>query len=141
MPKSERKTAFTVGSRRLLKGLVAVTLIVAATGILLFLPPFSIWPLYPVTLALHAWAGIFIAVPFFLAFFIHGLASLQQAGYDRWKRSGLALGLSFSLVLATGIWRMIQPELPAWLLIIHILSGSLVILLGLVHGARVRLDR
>ncbi|OUM86430.1 MAG: hypothetical protein BAA01_06680 [Bacillus thermozeamaize] len=140
-PNARKETASSMQARHLLKGLIVVTLIAAASGILLFLPPFSIWPLYPVTLSFHAWIGIFISVPFFLAILIHGMASLRKAGLGRWKRSGMVLGLAFMLVLATGIWRMIEPELPGWLLVVHIVCGSLVILLSLVHGARVRLDR
>lgn len=113
----------------------------AASGVLLFLPPFSLWPLYPATLSLHAWLALVVAVPFLLALMLHGGRLMRQTGMGRWTWSGVAFGLSFLLVLGTGIGRMLQPQLPAWWLVIHMVAGALTILFGLMHGARVRLDR
>ena len=116
-------------------------LVAAGSGVLLLLPPFSLWPLYPVALSFHGWLGLLAVAPFLLALLLHRSRGRQSAGSSRWTWTGVALCLSFFSVLGTGIGRMLVSQLPAWWLVLHLLAGSLTILFGLMHGARVRLDR
>lgn len=127
--------------RRWLKGLTAAVLAAAASGLALFLPPFSLWPLYPLARGFHAWLGLLAAVPFLLALLLHTGRGRPSAGPGRMTWTGTALCLSFLLVLGTGLARMLMPRLPTWWLVAHLLAGSLTILFALMHGARVRLDR
>lgn len=137
--KIPEKPVRTRSGKRWLRRLTVAILIAAGSGLLLFLPPFALWPLYPVTLALHAGLGIVAAVAFLWALWLHG-GRLRKTE-RRWMGSGLAFSLSFLLVLGTGVARLLQPELPAAWLVIHLAAGSLTILFGLLHGARVRLER
>jgi len=142
LPQEKTKPARRPGrGKPWLKGVTAAVLVAAASGMLLFLPPLSLWPLYPVTLVLHAWLGILVAVPFLLVLVLHGGRRRRPAAPRGWTWSGIGFGLSFLTVLATGIARMAQPQLPVGWLILHMVTGALTILFGLWHGARMRLDR
>lgn len=117
----------------LLKWAGILTLVLGGSGILLFLPPFAIWPLYPYTLWGHRILALLAVVPFLLVLGLHGAMRRRKMRHPL-VYSGWGMGLGFVVTLASGAWMWTQADAPTWLWIVHMGTGLVTMALTLIHA-------
>lgn len=109
--------------RRVLAAVTAAVFLTGISGLLLFLPPFSIWPLFPATLFLHRLSAFLVLAPFLGVLLWHGGGSLWRKGWQRKSATGIGLGVLFLLSFTSGWFMMGEGEPGAWLDLLHMLLG------------------
>lgn len=119
-----------------LRGMAWLVMVSSGTGVLLFIPPFAIWPVYTYTLFLHAWLGWVLAFPFLLAGALHGIQRLRRRGWNKYSQSGCLFSLLFFLAVITAAFSYWLEEPPPWMWMAHMASGGAVCILALIHGLR-----
>lgn len=125
-------------SNRLLHWLSVATAVSAGTGVLLSVPPFTlfIFPVYEQVHMVHGWISLAVGVPFIVAVFAHGVPAWRARGFSFLTKSGLLLTLAFGVALASG-WhaRFAQDKLP-WILFVHLGGGIVTAVAIFMHVRR-----
>jgi hypothetical protein len=112
-------------------------IVAGATGVLLFIPPFSGWPFYNVILPVHLYLGLVIVFPMLPVFLVHGWRAWRRFGRTKKAYSGLWLGTAFVFTALTGIWQWRVSVIPSWLLVLHVAVGLSALSFAVFHGLRV----
>lgn len=123
---------------RLLHGLSWATAVAAATGVLISVPPFTlfIFPVYEQVHMIHGWVSLVIGVPFFAAVFAHGVPAWRVRGFSFLTRTGLLLSIAFFAALASGAHARFAPEKLPWVLVVHFGGGILTAVFIFLHVRR-----
>jgi hypothetical protein len=108
---------------------------ISASGLLLFLPPFSLPPFSRYLAAFHKFTGFCIILPFFLVFCLHGIGKKSTRTSPAPMRSGVVWGILFLISAGTGVW-ICRGDAEPWLFLTHIAAGAGALILGLLHGIR-----
>lgn len=122
---------------RLLYWLAVATAVAAGSGVLLSVPPFTlfIFPVYEQVHIVHGWISLAVGVPFFVAVFAHGVPAWRARGFSYLTRTGLLLTAGFFAALASGAHARFAAEKLPWVLFVH-LGGGIVTAVAIVLHVR-----
>lgn len=111
--------------QRLLYGLGVAAVVAAGTGVLITIPPFTlfIYPVYDHVYGVHRWVGLALGAPFLVGTAWHGVLACRARGFSYLTKTGLLFAVAFVVALATGIaaWRTEDPR--PWVLVVHVAAG------------------
>lgn len=123
---------------RLLHWLSWAVAAAAVTGVLISVPPFTlfIFPVYEQVHMIHGWVSLLVGVPFFIALFAHGIPAWRARGFSFLTRTGLVLAVAFSAALASGAHARFAAEKLPWVLVVHFGGGILTAVYIFLHVRR-----
>lgn len=125
-------------ARRLLYWATIATAISAVTGVLLSVPPFTLFimPIFGTVLLIHGWFSIAVGVAFLAALLFHGVPAWRARGFTFFTRTGLLLTVAFIAALGTGVYAMMVDESPRWVLFVHLGVGVATLGAVFAHARR-----
>lgn len=123
---------------RLLRWLALATVISSGTGVLLSVPPLSlfIFPIYPHVYVVHGWFSLAVGVPFVVGVLAHGVPAWRARGFSAMTRSGLLLSVAFLGSLASALYSKFADNPVPWMLFVHMGAGIVALFVGFVHAPR-----
>lgn len=125
-------------SNRLLYWLSVATAVSVGTGVLLSVPPFTlfIFPVYEQVHVVHGWISLATGVPFVIAVFAHGLPAWRARGFSFLTKTGLLLTIGFVVALSSGWHARVATERAPWVLVVHLVAGILTAVAIFLHVRR-----
>lgn len=123
---------------RLLHWLSWAVAAAAATGVLISVPPFTlfIFPVYEEVHAIHGLVSLIVGVPFVVAMLAHGIPAWRARGFSFLTRTGLWLSGAFLASLASGAHARFAAEKLPWVLVVHFGGGILTAVAIFLHVRR-----
>src|SRR5690625_3829266 len=109
------KRSVNMGNR-LLHWLGVATAVAAGTGVLLSVPPFTlfIFPVYEQVHKVHGWISLAVGAPFVIAVFTHGVSAWRARGFSYLTKTGLLLTVAYLGALATGWHARVAAVKQPW---------------------------
>jgi hypothetical protein len=126
--------------KKILSTVTIAIIVIGTSGLLIFIPPFSIPPLSAYFLSFHKLTGLIIILPFLLTLFIHGVPKRNTMTVKKYIRTGVLWSLIFLFCAGTGVFAYFAASSP-WVNVIHIISGVSALILSLFHGGKHHLDQ
>jgi hypothetical protein len=122
--------------KKILFTITIAIIVIGTSGLLLFIPPFSIPPLSAYFLFFHELTGLIVILPFLLTLIIHGVPKRKTHTVKKlYMCTGALWGLIFLFCAGTGVFAYFAAS-PPWLYVVHIISGVSALILSLFHGCQ-----